>query len=137
MVKRYILDSGIVTDWMNHRNGVDQRVAAAYKDGARVGIGTPVLGELLGGLENSSSRNKNEPKLERVLARMTLWTFDEKASREYGKIAGNLRSRGITIQQVDMQIAAIAFALSNCVVVTTDSDFNDVTGLSVENWAAP
>jgi tRNA(fMet)-specific endonuclease VapC len=40
------------------------------------------------------------------------------------------------MQQIDMQIAAIAFSLGNCTVVSTDSDLADVPGLKVENWAA-
>lgn len=136
-MKRYILDSGIVTDLINHRNGVEKKAATAFKRGARIGIGTPVLGELLAGLRNSASRKKNEARLERFLAQVALWPYDEAAAREYGEIAGDLRARGIAIQQIDMQIAAIAFALGNCVVVSKDGDFDDVTGLAVENWAKP
>jgi len=35
-------------------------------------------------------------------------------------------------QQIDMQIAAIAVVLGNCVVVSKDIGFNDITGLAVE-----
>ncbi len=37
--------------------------------------------------------------------------------------------------QVDMQIGAIARTLSNCVVVSKDSDFSAVSGITLENWA--
>jgi len=36
---------------------------------------------------------------------------------------------------VDVQLAAIAFALGYCTVVTKDSDLSAVPGLQVENWA--
>jgi predicted nucleic acid-binding protein len=39
------------------------------------------------------------------------------------------------MQQVDMMIAAIAFALGNFTVVSADSDLLAVPGLTVENWA--
>jgi tRNA(fMet)-specific endonuclease VapC len=132
-LKRYILDSGIVTDLINHRNGVDQQAAKAFKRGGR--LGTPVLGELLAGLHNSSSRKKNLPRLERTLAHLALWPFDELAARQYGEIAGDLCRRGIVIQQIDMQIAAIAFALGKTIVVSRDGDFREIKGLAVENWA--
>jgi tRNA(fMet)-specific endonuclease VapC len=135
-VKRYILDSGIVSDLVDRRNGVDLRAAEAFRQGGRLGIGTPVLGELLAGLYNSSSRAKNIQKLERSMARLVLWPYDEAAAREYERVAGELRRRGIAIQQIDMQIAAIAIALGNAVVVTKDSDFAAIAGLEVENWAA-
>ena len=41
------------------------------------------------------------------------------------------------MQQIDIQIAAIALTLGNCTVVTTDSDLTVVPGLRTENWAAP
>ena len=40
------------------------------------------------------------------------------------------------MQQIDIQIAAIARMLPNCVVVTKDSDFQAISGITVENWAA-
>jgi predicted nucleic acid-binding protein len=38
------------------------------------------------------------------------------------------------MQQVDIQIAAMAFALGNTTVVSADSDFSAVPRLDVENW---
>jgi tRNA(fMet)-specific endonuclease VapC len=38
------------------------------------------------------------------------------------------------MQQIDIQIAAIALSLGNCTVISTDSDLLAIPGLSVENW---
>ena len=46
-----------------------------------------------------------------------------------------LRRAGRAMSVVDMQVAAIAFALGNCTVVTKDGDLSAVSGLRVENWA--
>jgi tRNA(fMet)-specific endonuclease VapC len=40
------------------------------------------------------------------------------------------------MQQIDIQIAAIALSLGNCTVVTADSDLAAIPGLRVENWAS-
>lgn len=40
------------------------------------------------------------------------------------------------MQQVDMQVAAIALTLSQCIVVTEDTDLVAVPGLSVVSWAS-
>ena len=48
-------------------------------------------------------------------------------------IMGDLIGR--VMQIVDMKVAAIAFAFSNCTVVTNDSDLSAAQGLQVENWA--
>jgi hypothetical protein len=38
------------------------------------------------------------------------------------------------MQQVDVQVAAIALTLG-CVLVTKDSDFQAISGLTIEDWS--
>jgi tRNA(fMet)-specific endonuclease VapC len=66
---------------------------------------------------------------------MILWPFDQSAAEEYGRLYAVLKRRGRLMQQIDIQIAAIALSLGRCTVVTKDSDFAAVPGLDVENWA--
>ena len=134
-MRRYLLDTGIAQDFINDRKGVRVRVNAERVHGNRIGICTPVLGELWSGVECSDSRDKNLQKLRLGLARLAVWPYDEKAAAEYGRIVAELRRKGRPIQQVDMQIAAIAFALGPCTVVSSDGDMKEVPGLTVENWA--
>lgn len=75
-------------------------------------------------------------KLQLAMAMWKLWPVSEEASYEYGRIAAQLRRLGREIQQNDIMIAAIAFTLGNCTVVTTDVDLAHVPNLTVENWAA-
>lgn len=135
-MRRYLLDTGIAQDFMNDRHGVRPRVDAARRQGHRIGICMPVLGELWAGVEGSESREKNLQKLRHGLSRLTLWPCDEKAAVEFGRIFTELRRLGRPIQQIDMQIAAIAFALGECTVVSQDADMGVVPGLPVENWAS-
>jgi len=136
-VRRYLLDSGIVSDWIDRRHLVEQRVAEAMRRGDRIGIGTPVIGELWGGVEFSSSSQRNRASLARAVSRSTRWVFDERAAREYGRLYADLRRRGRIIPQIDLQIAAIALSLGNCTVVTKDSDFQAIPGLDIEDWSKP
>ena len=73
----------------------------------------------------------------RGLTLFVLWPFDEAAAWEYGRLYAELKRIGRPMQQIDIQIAAIAFSLGNCTVVTTDSDLSAVPGLRTENWAVP
>lgn len=73
--------------------------------------------------------------MKHALARLRLWPFDRKAAEEYGRIFVELKRIGRPIQQIDIQIAAIALSLANCTVVSVDSDLSAVPGLTVENWA--
>ena len=45
-MSRYLLDTGIAQDFINRRNEVQERVDSARHRGNRIGICTPVLGEL-------------------------------------------------------------------------------------------
>lgn len=134
-MKRYLLDTGIMGYFIDHCRGVDDRVREARRQGARVGSCISVVGELFYGVELSATRDKNLARLCRALSRIVCWPFNRQAAEEYGRLAAELRRRGRPMQQIDMQIAAIALSLGNCTVVSADSDLAAVPGLTVENWA--
>jgi tRNA(fMet)-specific endonuclease VapC len=94
----------------------------------------PVLAELVYGIEWSPSRDRNMQRLGTALPALKVWPFDEKAAFEYGRVAAELRRIGRPMQVVDKMIAAIAFSLGNCTIVSADSDLSAVPGLPVENW---
>ena len=134
-MKRYLLDTGIASDYINRRNDVFKRAREEVASGHQIGIGTPVLGELYYGVEASASRERNLRSLVRAISAWTLWPFDHVAAEEYGRIAAKLLRIGRLMQSNDIQIAAIALCLGNCTIVSRDSDLDAVPGLSVENWA--
>jgi tRNA(fMet)-specific endonuclease VapC len=134
-MSRYLLDTGIAQDFMNRRNGVLERADAERHRGHRIGICTPVLGELWSGIEGSASRDRNVQKLRHTMARLAVWPYDNAAAAEFGRIFIELRRMGRPMQQIDIQIAAIALTLGDCTVVTKDSDFSAIPDLAVENWA--
>ena len=57
------------------------------------------------------------------------------AAVEYGRIFMELRRAGRPMQQIDIQIGAIARTLPNCIIVSKDSDLSAIMGVTVENWA--
>jgi tRNA(fMet)-specific endonuclease VapC len=134
-VKRFLLDTGPAQQFLNNRLGVRQRADEERRRGHRIGICTPVLGELWSGVEGSRSRDQNLRRLRHGLSRLLIWPYDEAAAAEYGRVFTALKRIGRPMQQVDIQIAAVAFALGDCVVVTVDSDLSDVPGLKVEDWS--
>jgi tRNA(fMet)-specific endonuclease VapC len=135
-VTRYLLDTGIMSDFINHRKGVDIKVREARQGGARLGTCMPVVAELFFGIEASATRDQNLPKLKRGLSRVICWPFDRSAAEEFGRLAAELKRLGRPMQQIDIQLAAIALSLGNCTVVSADSDLTAVPGLKVEDWSA-
>lgn len=134
-MRRFIFDTGIAGDYVNRRCGVDLRTDEASSRGDRVGICIPVLGELFAGVELSQSRERNHERLIRALDSLFMWPFERAAAEEFGRLYAMLRRNGRPMQQIDIQIAAIALATNNCTVVTKDSDFHAIPGLEVEDWS--
>jgi predicted nucleic acid-binding protein len=93
------------------------------------------LGELWDGIFYSATREFNEALLKRHLGHFAIWPFDYVSAVEYGRLAAELRRRGRTMQQIGIQIAAIARCLGDCTVVSKDTDLRDVPGLLIENRA--
>jgi tRNA(fMet)-specific endonuclease VapC len=131
-----MLDSGIANEYLCRKPRVLARAKAATAAGHRIGICLPILGELIYGYEYSASRDENLRRLRVVLADWTIWPFDLRAARAFGRLRADRRRAGYAMQAIDAQLAAIALTLGNCTVVTMDSDLSAVPGLAVENWAA-
>jgi tRNA(fMet)-specific endonuclease VapC len=70
-----------------------------------------------------------------MLPNLVIWPFDIAAAEEFGRIAAALRRSGRPMQQIDMQVAAIALCMGKTTVVSSDSDLAAVPGLTVENWS--
>jgi tRNA(fMet)-specific endonuclease VapC len=104
-MKRYLLDTNAAGHYINRRRGVRERALDEVARGNRIGIGTPVLGELWFGVENSATRDRNVQRLLAAIRDWTIWPYESGAAQEYGRIAAELRRIGRVIQQVDMQIA--------------------------------
>jgi len=77
----------------------------------------------------------NLKKLQHGVSKLVNWPFDEKAACEFGRIFAELKLMGRPMQQIDIQIAAIAISLGNCVVVTTDSDLRAIPRLKTDDWS--
>ena len=134
-MRRYLLDTGIAQDFINHRHGVRERADAERHQGNRLGICVPILGELWAGIEGNISRDRNAQRLRLALSRLLIWPYTNEAAGEFGRLFAELRRLGRPMQQIDLQIAAIALSLGNCTVVSSDFDLAAVPGLTVENWA--
>lgn len=134
-MRRYLLDTGIAGMYIARRDPAYNRAREETRRGNVVGICAPVLGELFYGAENSASRERSLKELRIGIPSLRVWSFTNEAAEEYGRIAAELRRLGRPMQQIDIQIAAIALTLGDCAVVTTDSDLTAVPGLRTENWA--
>ena len=133
-MKKLLLDSGILSDFINRRRSVYDRVKELASQRVRIGTCVPVVAEIAFGIEGSKSREQNMQRFLSALSSLAVWTFDQEAAFRYGILAAELRKTGRPMQVVDMMVGAIALNLGDCKVVTTDSDLLSIPGLVVEKW---
>jgi tRNA(fMet)-specific endonuclease VapC len=131
---RFLLDTNSASHYINKRHGVWERARLEVTKGNPIGIGVPVLAELVAGIEHSNSRDRNLKALKAALPSLKLWPFDAAAAFEYGRIYAELARLGRPIGVVDMMVAAISFTVGKCTVVSTDADLRAMPGLNVEDW---
>ena len=89
---RYLLDTGIAQEFIGRIAKVVQRVDDARHAGNRIGICTPVLGELWSGVEGSISRDRNLHRLRLALSRLVVWPYTNEAAEQFGR--GEIRCQG-------------------------------------------
>src|SRR5438477_10916506 len=117
---RYLVDT-------NHASAVYRRQLdlcqhKKHRSGDTFGIATPAVGELWFMVFNSSRAVENIPGMVAVIAQYETWDFDQTAASEFGRIKADLRRKGRPIQDVDVQIAAIA-RVNDLTLLTDDADF--------------
>jgi tRNA(fMet)-specific endonuclease VapC len=134
MFRRLILDCGPAFDYFFDRRDIRDRVHRCRRSGMKTGICKPIFGEIIGGVELGSSRDHSWSVVHRSLSKFVLWPYTREAAYECGRLFATLKRSGITIQQNDLQMAAIALTLGNCTVVSYDTDLTRVPSLKVENW---
>ncbi len=131
---RYLLDTNICIYIINQR---PIQVMARFRQEriGEIGISSLSAAELDYGVEKSGSA-RNRQALEKFLAPLEIAAFDEMAFRQYGRVRADLEKRGLPIGAMDTLIAAHALALGTILVTNNTREFERVSGLRLENWAA-
>jgi predicted nucleic acid-binding protein len=96
-----------------------------------------VRGEILFGIERLPEGRRREELAERALAALAevpCESVPETAGDAYGQIKAARQRKGLTLDENDLWVAATSKALG-AVLVSSDRDFAQVDGLTVEDWA--
>ena len=104
-------------------------------DPGDVCISSITYGELAYGVETSSQTEKNRLALSMLLSNVEIMDFDDKAADEYGRIRADLVNAWISMDPLDMMIAAHGRALGYTIVTNKVKTFSKVKGLKLANWA--
>jgi tRNA(fMet)-specific endonuclease VapC len=131
-VKRYLLDTNIVSDLIRNPQGTVARRIAAEGE-SRVCTSIIVAAELRYG-----ARKKGSPKLTRrvemILDALDVLPLDAPADVIYGDIRTKLERAGAPIGGNDLLLAAQALTLGVTLVTDNEREFARVSALLRENW---
>jgi tRNA(fMet)-specific endonuclease VapC len=68
---------------------------------------------------------------------ISVLSFDEACALELGKVRGSLLRQGIRVSPVDLMIACVALVHDLTLVTHNTKDFQNIPGLSLEDWLTP
>lgn len=135
MATLYLLDTTAFSDLMRGHRKLTARFTTLSPAG-RVFINPIVRGEIRYGLRvMPAGRKKHDlsAKAEALFDALLCEQIPESAGDQYGRIKSEAESRGLSLDENDLWIAATALAL-DCVLVSRDRDFRRVPSLIVEDW---
>ncbi len=131
----FLLDTNAFSDLMREHPKLDTRLATLPSTD-RVVICSVVRGEIRYGIERlpqSKRRQELETKATKLFAVLPCEPVLEAAGDHYAKIKLARQQKGLTLDENDLWIAATALALG-AVLVSRDSDFQQIDGLTVNDW---
>ena len=134
-MQTYLLDTNAFSALMDEHPKMLAR-SAKLSTADRVLICAIVRGEIRYGLERMPPGRRQRDfsaKAADLFARTPCVDISETMSDIYGRIKRECERQGTALTENDLWIAACALNLQ-AVLVTSDSDFENVAGLSCEDW---
>ncbi len=129
---KYMLDTNIVIYTMKNRPDHMKKVFNLHH--GQMCISAITLGELVFGAEHSQQVERNLIDIEKMVSRLNVLPFDDKAAYHFGQVRAELYSIGKPIGPYDMMIAGHARSSGLKLVTNNIKEFERVQGLQVENW---
>jgi tRNA(fMet)-specific endonuclease VapC len=134
MDARFLLDTNICIHIRRQRPpGVLARFQRLRPGEAVISVIT--YGELAYGVEKSQFREQATKQLTELAGLLPVMELPLQAGQHYGAIRAALETKGETIGNNDLWIAAHARAAGLILVTNNQREFRRVQGLKVQNWA--
>jgi predicted nucleic acid-binding protein len=133
----YLLDTTAFSDLMREHPATEQHLRAVGATDA-VRICTIVRGEIRYGIErlpHGRRRQELETKANTLFRVISCEAVPESAGDEYGRVKAESQRKGLALDENDLWIAASAL-MAGATLVTRDSDYRRVDGLSVVDWTS-
>jgi len=133
----FLLDTNAFSDLMREHPQVDARLASVSST-EQVVICSVIRGEIRYGIERlpqGKRRQELEAKAANLFAIIPCEPVPEAAGDHYATVKLRRQREGLALDENDLWIAATALSLS-AALVSRDNDFQQIDGLTVEDWTA-
>ena len=135
MIVTYLLDTNTVSYIAKGKSPAARARLEALGEEDIVCISSITEAELRYGLAKRPTAHRLRAAVEAMLFKLRTLPWASREAIAYGELRARLEAKGVTLSEMDLQIAAHAVAL-NAVLVTNDSIFHQLEDLrSTENWA--
>ncbi len=130
-----MLDTNAVSVFMHGRSAALDIKIANYRKPV-LSISAITYGETLFGLRNRPEAVRLAATADILFELVDILPWTAEVADSYGILRAEMRRAGISLQPLDMLIAAHAVS-AGTVLVTADKAFRHVPGLETEDWTAP
>ncbi len=135
MTLLYLLDTNMVSYIVRRRSPAARVRLLALKDGEVGALSTVTVAEIRYGLAKRPEATALKALMESFLAGIQILPWGQAEAEAYGLIRVKLERSGMSLDSMDLMIAAHAVA-KGAVLVTNDQAFAQVEELSaIVNWA--
>jgi predicted nucleic acid-binding protein len=130
-----ILDSTLIIDLLRGDPGAVKKVSEIEDNGEVATTPINIYEVIFGIYKSTGNHEKRVSEAKKLLTRMETYPFDDKSAEEAARILGTLVRGGITVNALDVFVAAIAMT-NGCesVVTRNKSHFDKIPGLKVETY---
>lgn len=128
------VDTNFLIALLRRDQDAEEKLGSYVQEGEVIST-TPICArELFAGAYKSKKRELETKKVKEFLSRMELLEFSAQACERFGRIRGELESKGTLVGDFDVMISAIALAHNQTVLTRDMEHFQKIPGLVVETW---
>jgi tRNA(fMet)-specific endonuclease VapC len=132
---RFLLDTNVCSEYLKRPGRLAHRFV---QHSGGLAVSAVVLAELY-----SWVSRRHSPKVlcdmieDDLLECVSVIEFDHSTARRFGLLRGQLLTQGLTVDALDLMIAATALEYDLVLVTTNTRHFANIPGLQLEDWLAP
>jgi tRNA(fMet)-specific endonuclease VapC len=129
---KFLLDTDTCIFWLRGNPNLHAHLTDVRPK--ELAISSITLAELRYGAAYSERPNANHQAIDDFIRPLNVIGLKAKAADVFGDMKADLRRKGLLIEDMDLLIAATAYAYELTLVTNNSSHFERIVGLRLENW---